>query len=129
MHCHIKTIRRNFCPHFYLGTQNLNSQLTYFIVSVISWSYLEVYTNGSYDDAKQAYAAGLFEGAATREMIIMHWHNTMKGYCGEPLTPYCKRLKTFLETNFAWVEKMIKENPTDPYWHQVCKLVLSGSKI
>lgn len=83
------------------------------------WSYLEVYTEGSVDDLTQAYAAGLVEGQATRDLMSLHWYNTMEGYCKAPLSAYCSKLKTFLRTNFDWVASQVKANMTDPYWHQV----------
>lgn len=33
------------------------------------WSYLEVVTNGKYDDTLQAYAAGVVEGAVTSKVF------------------------------------------------------------
>ena len=87
--------------------------------SFYRWSYLEVYTADIVDDETQAYAAGLAEGKITRDLIKMHWYNTMDGYCAEPLSAYCKRLKDYLRTNFNWVSAQIRANPNDTYWHQV----------
>jgi hypothetical protein len=85
------------------------------------WGYLEVYTDGSYDDLKQAYAAGLAEGHVTRDLISMHWYNTYSGYCTKPLDARCKKIQKFLDENLVWISKQITANAdNDPYWHQVC---------
>ncbi|XP_046365678.2 putative phospholipase B-like 2 [Haliotis rufescens] len=92
-------------------------------VNETGWGYLELSTQYEYDekynDSMLAYAAGLVEGYVTRDLINMHWENTMAGYCDEPYSAYCQRLRDFLETNLNWIRTSIKNNPDDPYWHQV----------
>ena len=84
---------------------------------------MEVYTNASFSDEAQAYAAGLAEGTITRDMVAMHWHNTYEGYCRLPLTGFCKELQHYLDDNLQWVsEQIILHAHLDPYWHQAsCK--------
>ncbi|KAI0207905.1 putative phospholipase B-like 2 [Lamellibrachia satsuma] len=89
-------------------------------MNITGWSYLEVYTNANISDQVQAYAAGLAEGALTREMIAMYWHNTYKGYCKKPLTGFCKKLQHYFDDNLQWVGEQIHQHAdSDPYWHQV----------
>ncbi|XP_066542740.1 putative phospholipase B-like 2 [Hoplias malabaricus] len=90
-------------------------------INVTGWSYLEVVTNGSYNDTLQAYAAGLAEANVTTQLIYKHWINTLVGYCG-PFkydAGYCSRLKEYITSNLQWVAQQIEENPDCPYWHQV----------
>ncbi|XP_046365677.2 putative phospholipase B-like 2 [Haliotis rufescens] len=94
-------------------------------VNETGWGYLEVSTQYNdtetkkYNDSMLAYAAGLVEGYVTRDLIKMHWENTMAGYCDKPYSAYCQRLRDFLETNLNWIRTSIKNNTDDTYWHQV----------
>jgi len=83
-----------------------------------SWSYLEIETFPTYPDEVQAYAAGLAEGRATRQLIKWHWLNTVDGYC-KNVQDYCSRLSDYVSKNFQWVKGQIEQNPYDPYWRQV----------
>ncbi|ELU15812.1 hypothetical protein CAPTEDRAFT_183314 [Capitella teleta] len=83
------------------------------------WGYLEVHTSEVYADNIQAYAAGFLEGHATRDLITMHWTNTMAGYCTYPLSQFCQKLQNYLDENFAWIEKQIASSSSDPYWRHV----------
>ncbi|XP_064610891.1 putative phospholipase B-like 2 [Liolophura sinensis] len=83
------------------------------------FSSLEIQTSGSYPDDIQAYAAGWAEGYLTKNLISDHWANTAHGYCSSPPTPYCRRLRIFLEQNLRWMKNAIEKNVESPYWHQV----------
>ncbi|XP_058249348.1 putative phospholipase B-like 2 [Hemibagrus wyckioides] len=83
------------------------------------WSYLEVVTNGKYNDMMQAYSAGVVEGAITSQLIYKHWINTLMGYCESDDLGYCKRLKEYITTNLQWVKEQIEMAAESPYWHQV----------
>lgn len=96
-----------------------NCSLNLFVFSSVRWSYLEVYTNGSYEDTTQAYAAGLAEGDLTKDLIEMSWQNTLESYCTKPLSEYCQRLQKYLEDNTDWVVTQFSQEETSPYWHQV----------
>ncbi|KAL5017012.1 hypothetical protein ScPMuIL_006601 [Solemya velum] len=99
-------------------------------INITGWSYLEVTTSEKYEDEMQAYAAGLVEGYITKELIALHWINTAQGYCPEPLTPYCQRLKNFLEKNLDWVNKKIEiYGANDTFWHQVDLVLVQISGI
>ncbi|XP_013380031.1 putative phospholipase B-like 2 isoform X2 [Lingula anatina] len=93
-------------------------------INSTGWSYLEVTTNPAYPDFAQAYSAGLAEGYITRQLIAMHWNNTVQGYC-DPESPsdYCKRLADYVKQNLAWVNDKINKPDNSPedkvYWHQV----------
>ncbi|XP_064620556.1 putative phospholipase B-like 2 [Lineus longissimus] len=88
-------------------------------IQTTGWAVLEVTTNPNYDDALQAYAAGLMEADLTRELIAKNWNNTIDGYCKKPYAGYCARLQKFLQDNLEWVYHQIASQPNDPYWHQV----------
>ncbi|XP_067861820.1 putative phospholipase B-like 2 [Heptranchias perlo] len=94
-------------------------------IKTTGWSYLELTTNGTYNDSIQAYAAGVVEAAVTQPYIYMHWMNTMFRYCGpfKYQTAYCEKLKNYIETNLAWIEDQMANNGDEAYWHQV-RLVL-----
>ncbi|KAL1768732.1 phospholipase B-like 2 [Sigmodon hispidus] len=85
------------------------------------WAYLDLGTNGIYNDSLQAYAAGVVEASVSEELIYMHWMNTVVNYCGpfEYEVGYCEKLKSFLEANLDWMQREIELNPYSPYWHQV----------
>ncbi|XP_059532653.1 putative phospholipase B-like 2 [Myotis daubentonii] len=85
------------------------------------WAFLELHTNGHYNDSLQAYAAGVVEAAVTEELIYMHWMNTVVNYCGpfEYEVGYCERLKGFLEANLEWMQRQVELNKDSAYWHQV----------
>ncbi|XP_072103962.1 putative phospholipase B-like 2 [Mobula birostris] len=89
------------------------------------WSYLELGTNGTYDDRIQAYAAGVLEAEVTRPYIYVHWMNTLFHCCGsfKCQTAYCDKLKNYIETNLKWIEENLAEIPladkdNKAYWHQ-----------
>ena len=81
------------------------------------------YDHGRFNDSMKAYAAGLAEGYITRDLIYLHWENTQTGSCEEPYSPYCQRLRHFLQKNLNWMKTSIKNNPGDPYWHQVSYII------
>ncbi|XP_020012515.1 putative phospholipase B-like 2 [Castor canadensis] len=85
------------------------------------WAFLELGTNGSYNDSLQAYAAGVVEASVSEELIYMHWMNTVVNYCGpfEYEVGYCERLKSFLEANLEWMHEEMERNADSTYWHQV----------
>ncbi|XP_066226933.1 putative phospholipase B-like 2 [Saccopteryx leptura] len=85
------------------------------------WAFLELHTNGHYNDSLQAYAAGVVEAAVTEELIYMHWMNTVVNYCGpfEYEVGYCEKLKSFLEANLEWMQEEMELNQDSAYWHQV----------
>ncbi|XP_062861897.1 putative phospholipase B-like 2 [Trichomycterus rosablanca] len=90
-------------------------------ISKTGWSYLEVITNGRYNDTLQAYGAGVVEAAVTSQLIYKHWMNTLMGYCG-PFkydAGFCQRLKEYITTNLQWVSEQIEKAAESPYWHQV----------
>uniref|UniRef100_K7FJ07 Phospholipase B-like n=1 Tax=Pelodiscus sinensis TaxID=13735 RepID=K7FJ07_PELSI len=85
------------------------------------WAFLELATSEKYNDSLQAYAAGLAEAAVSEQLIYMHWMNTMVGYCGpfKYQTDYCEKLKSYIETNLAWMETQIEKGDAPEYWYQV----------
>ncbi|XP_012869858.1 PREDICTED: putative phospholipase B-like 2 [Dipodomys ordii] len=85
------------------------------------WAFLELGTNGSYNDSLQAYAAGVVEASVSEELIYMHWMNTVVNYCGpfEYEVGYCEKLKSFLEANLAWMQAEMEQQVNSTYWHQV----------
>nr|XP_004668482.2 putative phospholipase B-like 2 [Jaculus jaculus] len=85
------------------------------------WAFLDLGTNGSYNDSLQAYTAGVVEASVSEELIYMHWMNSMVNYCGpfEYEVSYCERLKNFLEANLAWMQREMELNQDSAYWHQV----------
>ncbi|KAK3084276.1 hypothetical protein FSP39_010917 [Pinctada imbricata] len=88
-------------------------------INSTGWSFLEISTEGSFPDEYQAYAAGVVEGHLTKELMRMAWVNTVAGYCDEPLTPYCQRLRKYLNDNLVWMKQQIKNNMEDDYWRMV----------
>ncbi|CAM4657905.1 unnamed protein product [Lepidochelys olivacea] len=84
------------------------------------WSFLELATSEKYNDSLQAYAAGLAEASVSEQLIYMHWMNTMVGYCGpfKYQTVYCEKLKSYIETNLAWMEEQMEKGDLE-YWYQV----------
>lgn len=85
------------------------------------WAFLELHTNGRYNDSLQAYAAGVVEAAVSEELIYMHWMNTVVNYCGpfQYDVGYCEKLNSFLEANLEWMQEEMEQNKDSAYWHQV----------
>uniref|UniRef100_A0A8C6RSF5 Phospholipase B-like n=2 Tax=Nannospalax galili TaxID=1026970 RepID=A0A8C6RSF5_NANGA len=85
------------------------------------WAFLDLGTNGNYNDSLQAYAAGVVEASVSEELIYMHWMNTVVNYCGpfEYEVGYCEKLKNFLDANLVWMQKEMELSRDSPYWHQV----------
>ncbi|KAK3737518.1 hypothetical protein QZH41_010630 [Actinostola sp. cb2023] len=81
------------------------------------WSYLEVHSNGSYPNDKQARAAGMAEGYITSELIHLSWLNQYASYC-ENETQFCEKLEKFIQENEKWMIQEIASD-LDEYWHQV----------
>lgn len=55
------------------------------------------------------------------QLIYMHWMNTVVGYCG-PFgyqTPYCEKLRGYLQANLVWMEEQMASGQRPEYWHQV----------
>jgi len=100
------------------------------LICVIRWAYLDINTNAIHSDDDQAYTAGLGEAILTSDLIKLHWHNTLDGYCTLPLSSYCQRLKKFVDTNAAWIQQQLDSKAAvDPYWHQVASSSLSLSPL
>ncbi|XP_076841458.1 putative phospholipase B-like 2 isoform X1 [Brachyhypopomus gauderio] len=85
------------------------------------WSYLEVVTNGEYNDTVQAYGAGVVEAAVTSQLIYKQWVNTLMGFCSpfKHGVGFCHRLKEYITSNLQWVREQIEKYRESPYWHQV----------
>ncbi|XP_075070052.1 putative phospholipase B-like 2 [Mixophyes fleayi] len=85
------------------------------------WAVLELETNKNYNDSFQAYAAGVAEAAVSQRLMYMHWMNTMFGYCGpyKYETPYCEKLRDYLEANLVWMQEQMEKSEDQEYWHQV----------
>ncbi|KAK7087515.1 putative phospholipase B-like 2 [Littorina saxatilis] len=92
-------------------------------INQTGWAYLQLETVDTFPDSAQAYAAGLLEGNVTRDLIKMHWTNTMAGMCTKPYSKFCSRLSNFLGENLKWMKDQIQEDKTlthfSPFWHQV----------
>lgn len=93
-------------------------------INKTGWANLDVTTNYGkyirYSDSLQAYAAGFVEGYVTRELMQMHWTNTLAGYCqGPKLTDQCVKLKFFLGENLLWMKNKIKDPGASSIWYHV----------
>ncbi|XP_039628230.1 putative phospholipase B-like 2 [Polypterus senegalus] len=90
------------------------------------WAYLEVTTSGRYNDSLQAYAAGAAEASLTKQLLYMHWMNTIVGYCGpvQHDMGYCQRLKDYIIQNLKWMETKMDSGEDPEYWHQVRLILL-----
>uniref|UniRef100_A0A915BM03 Phospholipase B-like n=1 Tax=Parascaris univalens TaxID=6257 RepID=A0A915BM03_PARUN len=88
-------------------------------VNETGWGVFEVETSGDYDDATQAYAAGVAEGILTKELIYYHFRNTVEDMC-KGYRVYCNKLYTYLAKNLEWIKETVKLKPKeDLYWKQV----------
>jgi len=74
---------------------------------------LAVVTNGSFNDASQAYAAGYVEGFVTADRILQGVRNMGTNYT---LTG---AVAEWLSNNSLWMASQIAANPQDVYWQQV----------
>lgn len=82
---------------------------------LIGWDQLNLETDAKYPNWIQAYAAGFFEGAATKDVSIDFYNNMIA-----PVT-FNASVTTFFEENIRWVDSMLfaKNNTNDTYWEQV----------
>ncbi|CAG2110675.1 unnamed protein product, partial [Medioppia subpectinata] len=71
-----------------------------------------------YENNVNAYMAGKLEGYITGGLIHMHNLNTIDGFCAKR-KQFCDALKTFYETNTAFIDTMIESHANDDYWHQL----------
>ncbi|CAG2115440.1 unnamed protein product [Medioppia subpectinata] len=62
--------------------------------------------------------SGKLESYITGGLIHMHYLNTIDGFCAKR-KQFCDALKTFHETNTAFIDTMIKSHANDDYWHQL----------
>ena len=93
-------------------------------MNVTGWGILEIKTNPkkhSYttSDSQLMFAAGLAEGYLTSLRIYQAFHNLVDGgiYANGP-TP---QLEKFMNNQTNYMNMMIKNNPTDPFW-MVCSV-------
>ena len=75
-------------------------------------------TSEKEDDYIQAYSAGYAEAVLTHELIYLYWRNTVDGWC-DGKTAVCERIEGFIQKNTEWMEQMMRNSSSDPYWHQV----------
>uniref|UniRef100_A0A7E4VT70 Phospholipase B-like n=1 Tax=Panagrellus redivivus TaxID=6233 RepID=A0A7E4VT70_PANRE len=97
-------------------------------INSTGWSYLEIETRAEYDTDLQAYAAGVLEGALTKNVLSYHISNTVLDYC-TGFKGYCKRLTKYLTEHLKYVKNKIDTAPRDdPYWQSIRRsyLQLSG---
>nr|KAG5702281.1 hypothetical protein BaRGS_002948 [Batillaria attramentaria] len=93
-------------------TENLHSRFAYLSISTVNdYTY-------RLNSSVQAYAAGLAEGYITRELISLHYQNTVGSFC-QPKTSKCRALEKFLRQNLNWVKENVDANPDIDYWYQV----------
>ena len=115
-------------------------------INETGWSYLNVSTNGDFDNYDQAYAAGFVEGYLTQHLIYqVRWAlccspasllvkcETM-WFVTEHRCPCCAApqsyvngggsldlppvLENFLDEQHAWVLNQVAQNPKSDYWQQ-----------
>lgn len=81
----------------------------------IGWDQLTIETDAAYPNGVQAYAAGFFEGAATKDVVLEFYANMIA-----PVT-FNESITQFFEDNLVWVTAMLfaKNNTGDPVWEQV----------
>ncbi|KAG9354467.1 hypothetical protein JZ751_001177 [Albula glossodonta] len=91
------------------------------VACAVWWAYLEVKTNGKYNDSLQAYAAGAVEAAVSSQLVYKHWMNTMMGYCGpfKYEIGYCQRLRNYILANLQWMEQQMNKGEDLEYWYQI----------
>lgn len=68
----------------------------------------------------------LYPTCMFHQLIYMHWMNTMVGYCGpfKYQTDYCEKLKSYIETNLAWMQQQMEMEEDSDYWYQVWGILL-----
>ena len=81
-------------------------------------------------DEEVAYVAGMLEAKLTGPLLLMHWKNTMAGYCSSssPPSPYCDKLEQFLSENNDFVTEQIAKEDSD-YWYQVSSKSTRGDML
>eukprot|EP00759_Apiculatamorpha_spiralis_P003639 PhF_6_TR11704/c0_g1_i1/m.19030 len=88
----------------------------------IGWDILSIYTNASFADVDQAYAAGYVEGVATAQRICDHWFNMMGSFPNGTINPdpLGSALEDYFTKNAAWMDQMTSSNAAlSGYWFQV----------
>jgi len=89
-------------------------------INKTGWSYLEVYSNETFPDITQAYAAGLVEGYLSKKLLQFQLYNNHDDLCPLPLSAFCVKLKDYLNVNLQWMYSQIAEHANNgSYWHHV----------
>ncbi|KNC47957.1 uncharacterized protein AMSG_04191 [Thecamonas trahens ATCC 50062] len=78
------------------------------------WGSLKVYSNASYPDAVQMYAAGMLEGALTAERIADEYANVKYFYYQDAPVP--ANVTAFLADQAAWTKAQAVAHADEPYW-------------
>ena len=86
-------------------------------LNTTGWGILDVVANGNFADTDMAFAAGYLEGYLSANMIYDTAQNLRNVLFGtdEP----SEALKTFLTTQYAWLDAQVSANAGDHYWQQV----------
>lgn len=92
------------------------------IYTFLGWSVLRITTNSAFDDAIQAYAAGLAEAYLTHHKMYQHYKNFFVE------TKFSDKLKSYISTNKAFMEKLI-QSPNEPFNYQLSLLLQQAAGL
>ncbi|XP_054157443.1 putative phospholipase B-like 2 [Oppia nitens] len=88
-------------------------------INTTGWAQLDIHSNQSLDDSRQAYYFGLIEGLLTADLIQLHWDNNIRHYCDKE-KQFCQNLFAFIAKNIEFMKSQIKLYAnSDEYWHQI----------
>ncbi|TPP63994.1 LAMA protein 2 [Fasciola gigantica] len=89
-------------------------------INQTGWSTLSLITSDEFPDSYQAYWAGFLETNITYELTKAHMANTMEGFCPEPLTNDCLKLKAWLTDNIDYmIQSFLYRGYGDEFWYQI----------
>jgi hypothetical protein len=89
-------------------------------INTTGWSFLKIIGPTDVgDDMALAKAAGMAEGAATADLMLMQWKNTLAGFCSKE-SPLCDKVSAFIRANQQFMEESIATySESDPFWYHV----------
>ena len=89
------------------------------VINKPGWSFLELVGSSDVLDEELAFAAGMAEGWATGDLILMQWKNTLAGMCAKP-SNLCTKMAQFIANNSLYMAAQFNKSAgMDSYWYHV----------
>ena len=89
------------------------------VINKTGWSFLELVGRSDVLHEELAFAAGMAEGWATGDLILMQLKNTLAGMCARP-SNLCTKMAQFIANNSLYMAAQFNKSAgLDSYWYHV----------